>query len=227
MPDDRFSAVLLEGHKGAAFEVPFDPAERWDIEPVRLQAGRLGHRVAGKVNGVAFESAVVPRSKKFWLLIDDDVREQANLEIGDSAKIALHPIKAVIKSSGDGDAALALVRSICLSLPEAEEKLAWNAPTFRVYGRQFAMFLNNHHCDGKIALWCAAPPGAQQDLVAADPKHFYVPPYVGVSGWLGMRLDTKLRKGAIAAIIEQAYRTIAAKRKTPKRGVKKGRPSQL
>ena len=90
------------------------------------------------------------------------------------------------------------------------------------------MFLNNHHGDGKIALWCAAPPGAQQDLVAADPKQFFVPPYVGVGGWLGIRLDTKLRKGAIAAIIEQAYRMIAAKRKAPKRGgAKNGRASQL
>jgi len=79
------------------------------------------------------------------------------------------------------------------------------------------MFLNNHHGDGKIALWCAAPPGVQQELVAADPKHFYVPPYVGVGGWVGMRLDTKLRKGAIAAIIEQRYRMIAEKKKASKR----------
>jgi predicted DNA-binding protein (MmcQ/YjbR family) len=221
MADDRFTAVLLEGHKGYAFEVPFDPAERWGAESVRLRAGRLGHRVAGKVNGVAFESAVVARSKKFWLLVDDDVRERAKLEIGSAAKIAIRPtdaaIKPPIKPAGDGLAALALVRGICLSLPGAEEKIAWNAPTFRVGGRQFAMFLNNHHGDGKIALWCAAPPGVQQDLVAADPKHFYVPPYVGVGGWVGMRLDTKLGKGAIAAIIEQAYRMIAAKKKTSKR----------
>jgi hypothetical protein len=221
MTDDRFTAVLAEGHKGYAFEVPFDPAERWGIAPVRLRAGRNGHRVAGKVNGVAFESAVVARSKKFWLLIDDDVREQAKLEIGSVAKIAMRPIntaiKDVIKPAGDGDAALELVRSICRSLPDTVEKVAWNAPTFRVHGRQFAMFLNNHHGDGKIALWCAAPPGVQQDLVAADPKHFYVPPYVGAGGWVGMRLDTKLRKGAIAAIIEQAYRMIAEKKKASKR----------
>ena len=217
MADARFTAVLVEGHKGAAFEVPFDPAERWDIAPIRLQAGRRGHRVAGKVNGVAFESAVVPRSRKFWVLIDDDVREQAKLEIGSTATIALRPITNVVKPAGSGDAALDLVRGICLSLPETEEKIAWSAPTFRVRGRQFAMFLNNHHGDGKIALWCAAPPGAQQDLVAADPKRFFVPPYVGVGGWLGIRLDTKLGKGAIAALIEQAYRTIAEKRKSTKR----------
>lgn len=123
----------------------------------------------------------------------------------------------VIKPAPVGDAALALVRRICLALPDTIEKVAWGAPTFRVHGRQFAMFLNNHHGDGKIALWCAAPPGVQQDLVAADPKHFYVPPYVGVGGWVGMRLDTKLGKGAIAAIIGQAYRMIAEKRKASKR----------
>ena len=217
MADARFTAVLVEGHKGAAFEVPFDPAERWDIAPIRLQARRRGHRVAGKVNGVAFESAVVPRSRKFWVLIDDDVREQARLEVGGTAKITLRPIKNVIRPPGNGDGALDLVRSICLSLPETEEKIAWSAPTFRVRGRQFAMFLNNHHGDGKLALWCAAPAGAQQDLVAADPKHFFVPPYVGVGGWLGIRLDTKLRKGAIAALIEQGYRTIAEKRPPSKR----------
>jgi hypothetical protein len=217
MADARFTAVLLEGHKGAAFEVPFDPAERWDLAPTRLQAGRRGHRVAGKVNGVAFESAVVPRSRKFWLLIDQSVREEAKLEIGSTAKIALRPIKSVVKPAAGGDAALELVRSICLSLPEAEERLSWNAPTFRVGGRQFAMFLNNHHGDGRIALWCAAPPGVQQDLVAADPGRFFVPPYVGVGGWLGIRLDRRLGKGAIAALIEQAYRTIAEKRQSTAR----------
>src|SRR5664279_2084781 len=106
MADDRFTAVLVEGHKGAAFEVPFDPADRWGTAPIRLRAGRLGHRVAGKVNGVAFESAVVARSKKFWLLIDHTIRERANLEIGSPAKIAIHPTDGAIKPARNGDAAL-------------------------------------------------------------------------------------------------------------------------
>lgn len=217
MANAQFTATLLEGHKGAAFEVPFDPEERWDIPPERLRAGRNGHRVAGKVNGVAFESSVVPRSRKFWVEIDDEIRTKAKLEIGSSAKIALRPLKPVVKSTGDPDAALALTRDICLSLPDTEEKIAWGSPTFRVHGRLFVMFTNNHHGDGRIALWVAAPPGAQQDLVAADPKHFFVPPYVGVGGWVGIRLDTKLAKGAVAALIEQAYRTIEQKRPAAKR----------
>ncbi len=82
MANARFTATLLEGHKGAAFEVPFDPAERWDLPPERLRAGRNGHRVAGVVNGVGFQSAVVPRLRRFWLEIDDDLREEAQLRIG-------------------------------------------------------------------------------------------------------------------------------------------------
>jgi hypothetical protein len=213
MANAQFTATLLKGHKGAAFEVPFDPEERWEIPPEKLRAGRNGHRVAGKVNGVAFESAIVPRSRRFWLEIDDDLRKQARLEIGEPAKLAIRPIKTVVKSTGDPSAALALVRDICLAMPDTEEKIAWGEPTFRVHGRLFAIFTNNHHGDGRIAIWCAAPSGVQQDLVAADPKHFFVPPYVGVGGWVGIRLDTKLAKGAVAALIEQAYRTIEQKRR--------------
>src|SRR5215210_1426780 len=94
-------------------------------------------------------------------------------------------------------AALEKVRSLCLALPETEEKLAWGAPTFRVRGRLFVMFADNHHGDGRIAIWCNAPEGAQKDLVAADPKHFFVPPYVGVGGWIGVRVDQRLKWSAV------------------------------
>jgi predicted DNA-binding protein (MmcQ/YjbR family) len=219
MANARFTATLVSGHKGAAFEVPFDPAERWDIPPERLRAGRNGHRVAGKVNGVDFESAVVPRLRRFWLEIDDELRKQASLEIGSPAKITLRPAKPLVMppSAADAEAALALTRAICLSLPDTDEKISWGSPTYRVHGRIFVMFTNNHHSDGRIAVWCAAPPGAQEDLLAADPKHFFYPPYVGVSGWIGINLDKRLPKGAIAALIEQAHRTIEQKRPAAKR----------
>src|SRR4051812_21545424 len=99
-------------------------------------------------------------------------------------------------ANAKADKVLALVRKICLGLPDIEEKVAWGEPTWRVHGKLFAMFSNNHHGDGRIAVWCNAPPGAQQDLVAADPKHFFVPPYVGVGGWIGINLNTKLPNGA-------------------------------
>lgn len=115
--------------------------------------------------------------------------------------------------------ALALVRRLCLALPDAEEKIAWGEPTFRVGGRLFAMFANDHHGDGRIALWCNAPQGAQRDIVASDEEHFFVPPYVGPGGWIGMRLDRKLSEKAMAAVIAQAYETTRAKLKGKRRRV--------
>lgn len=113
--------------------------------------------------------------------------------------------------------ALALARKLCLALPDVEEKIAWGEPTFRVGGRLFAMFANDHHGDGRIALWCNAPQGAQRDIVASDEEHFFVPPYVGPGGWIGMRLDRKLPEKAMAAVIAQAYETTRAKLKGKRR----------
>jgi predicted DNA-binding protein (MmcQ/YjbR family) len=107
---------------------------------------------------------------------------------------------------------LVRVRKICLALPEAHEKIAWGESTFRVRDRMFVMFANNHHGDGRIAIWCKAAPGAQEDLVAANPKHFFVPPYVGKAGWLGVRLDKKLDWGIVAGLVRDGYLEVAPKR---------------
>jgi hypothetical protein len=107
---------------------------------------------------------------------------------------------------------LARVRKFCLALPEAHEKIAWGAPTFRVRDKQFVMFLENHHGDGRIAIWCKAPPGAQEALVGADPEHFFVPPYVGPSGWLGIHLNKGLDWGVVAGLIRDGYLEAAPKR---------------
>jgi hypothetical protein len=104
------------------------------------------------------------------------------------------------------------LRKICLALPEATEKVAWSAPTFRVRGKMFAMFLDNHHGDGRVALWCKAPLGVQEILVGAAPKRFFVPPYVGHKGWIGVRLDVEVDWDEIADILEDGYRMAAPKR---------------
>ncbi len=79
-------------------------------------------------------------------------------------------------------------------------------------GKTFVMFADNHHGDGRVALWCKAPPGAQAMIVAADPRRFFVPPYVGPRGWIGARLDTDPDWGAIAACVEESWRMTAPKR---------------
>jgi len=105
--------------------------------------------------------------------------------------------------------ALKRVRQICLALPETTEKIAWGAPTFRVKDKLFVMFVDNHHGDGRVAIWCNAPAGSQQSLVASDPHNLFVPPYVGCKGWLGIRLDRGLDWSIVAALVKEAYRTTA------------------
>ena len=105
------------------------------------------------------------------------------------------------------------IRAICLALPETSERLSHGAPTFFVRGkRAFLMVLTDHHGDGRFAIWCAAPEGIQQALVEADPERFFVPPYVGHRGWLGMRLDRALDWDELAGIVEDAYAEVAPKR---------------
>lgn len=103
----------------------------------------------------------------------------------------------------------ARLRSICLALPEAAEKEAWGDPTFRVRDKIFAM---EKRGDGRISLWCKAPPGSQAILVGADPENFFVPPYVGHKGWIGVRLDRKPDWTEIATLIRRSYCLTAPKK---------------
>jgi hypothetical protein len=101
------------------------------------------------------------------------------------------------------------VREVCLSLPEAEEKPSHGSPNFRVRGKSFATYVVNHHGDGRVALWLNVSPGAQQAYCEAEPKHFFVPPYVGPAGWLGVHLDQGLSWTRIAKLVREAYEKVA------------------
>ncbi|MEC9264825.1 MAG: MmcQ/YjbR family DNA-binding protein [Alphaproteobacteria bacterium] len=96
-----------------------------------------------------------------------------------------------------------------MDLPEASEKLAWGDPTFRVRDKIFAM---EKRGDGRVSVWCKAPPGSQDVLVSAVPERFFVPPYVGHKGWVGMRLDENPNWSEVGEIVRRSYRLIAPKR---------------
>ncbi len=91
MTTESFDAVLLSGHKQDAVELPFDPATRWNSRPVALWPGRRGHRVAGSLNGVAFESSTVSRSKRHYVLVEESVRDLARVAVGDPVHMVLRP----------------------------------------------------------------------------------------------------------------------------------------
>ena len=113
-------------------------------------------------------------------------------------------------ASAEQERTLARIRGICLALPETSERPSHGAPTFFVRDRRaFLMVLANHHGDGRFAIWCAAVAGMQSMLVDADPERFFVPPYVGHRGWLGVRLDRALDWDELTGIVEDAYAEVA------------------
>jgi hypothetical protein len=115
-----------------------------------------------------------------------------------------------------GDKHLALVRQICLALPETTEKISHGAPTFFVHKRVFCMFVNNHHNDGHIAVWLPAEPSQQAALLKESPEKYFYPPYVGKGGWIGIELP-QITDDELGRHISDAWRMIEAKRKKPKR----------
>ncbi len=101
------------------------------------------------------------------------------------------------------------VRDVCLWLPEAEEATSHGTSSFKVRGKTFAYFLVNHHGDGRVALWITAASGMQESYVSADPERFFIPPYVGPRGWLGIHLNRGLPWKRIAALVREAYEKVA------------------
>jgi predicted DNA-binding protein (MmcQ/YjbR family) len=103
------------------------------------------------------------------------------------------------------------LRQLCLALPETTERLSHGEPTWFVHGKKTFVMYANHHHDDRLGFWCAAPDAAQEALVGSDPERFFVPPYVGHRGWLGVRLDGPVDWDQIADLVEDAYRRVAPK----------------
>ena len=108
----------------------------------------------------------------------------------------------------------ARLRAICLKLPEAHEVEAWGEPTFRVRNKIFAIYASaeNHHGRGCPAVWCKGTQIDQEYLVRDNPRRFFVPPYVGPYGWVGVRLDGKPDWDNIAELLRIAYKRAAPKK---------------
>jgi hypothetical protein len=108
------------------------------------------------------------------------------------------------------------VLAIGLALPLVNERLSHGCPTLFINDKKtFVMFVNDHHGDGNIGIWCAAPPGDQQARIAEDPERFFRPPYVGPRGWVGVRLNLaghNVTDAELEELITEAWRCVAPKR---------------
>jgi hypothetical protein len=111
------------------------------------------------------------------------------------------------------NAALTLLRRLCLDLPEAHEVEAWGEPTFRVKNKMFATYgsTDNHHGAGRPVAWVKAAPGEQELRVRMAPDRFFVPPYVGVRGWIGIQLD-RIDEDELSEMLRDSYRLVAPRR---------------
>ena len=91
MKAEQISGVVLAGHKGDAVEVPFDPGAKWDVAVQQIGPGRRGYRVAFRVGATRFDSYVVARSRKFWLLLSAEVEDKLSIKAGDTVSLSLEP----------------------------------------------------------------------------------------------------------------------------------------
>jgi hypothetical protein len=109
---------------------------------------------------------------------------------------------------------LTKIRKLCLALPEAHEVEAWGEPTFRVHRKLFAMYASAsiHHGAARPAVWCKAAPGNQDLMVRAAPDRFFVPPYVGPSGWIGIWLDANVDWSEVKELLRDSYLLIAPRK---------------
>jgi len=105
------------------------------------------------------------------------------------------------------------IRRLCLAFDETEARVSHGMLDFRIRGaKAFATYAVNHHGDGRIALWLNVPDGVQDAYVRAEPRHFFVPPYVGPSGWLGVRLDQGISWKQVIDLVRTAYECVAPPR---------------
>lgn len=110
---------------------------------------------------------------------------------------------------------LAKLRQRALDLPGAHEQIAWGEPTFRVNNKMFAMYASatTHHGGGRPAVWIKARAENQRLLVAANPSRYFVPPYVGPTGWVGVWLDRRPRWTDIAELLRDGFCQVAPKKR--------------
>jgi hypothetical protein len=110
------------------------------------------------------------------------------------------------------------LRAICLALPETTEKTAWGEPTWRVRGRLFAQLDDHHHGADRLAVWLPAALGVQELLIKSDPKRFFVPPYVGPRGWIGVRIDGRPNWRLVTTLVRDAYAQVTPQPRSRPRG---------
>ncbi len=127
-------------------------------------------------------------------------------------KAAAPKKKATAKRKTKAERLLDRARATIAAWPETDERLSHGSPTWWGGKKTFATWAENHHGDGRLALWIKSDFDTQEALVEANPDVFFVPRYVGPSGWIGVEVDGDVDWGVVEGLLEDGYRTVAPKR---------------
>jgi hypothetical protein len=117
----------------------------------------------------------------------------------------------------DDGSQLERLRRVCRSIPGTIEKISHGEPTFFTPKRVFAMFANNHHDDGHVAVWLPAGPGVQDAVIEEEPQIFFRPPYVGPAGWIGVEM-ARIDDDRLGALVREGFLVVTAKDRRPRTG---------
>ena len=121
-----------------------------------------------------------------------------------------HPIKF-----DDDDPGLAELRTVCLSFPEAFEKVSWGRPVFCA-PKMFAMYGGNSKSSGEMVAYphsVLVKIDESERVAFEQDRRFYYPAYMGPSGWLGLDLTaTKVDWDEIRELVDASFRLVAPKR---------------
>src|SRR5262245_56210189 len=139
-------------------------------------------------------------------------RRIPHTDIGGNRMITSKRVRRKSQPAGrkDNGTPLKRLRRVCLSIPGTMEKLSHGEPTFFTPKRVFAMFANNHHDDGHIAVWLPVGPGVQEALIEEAPAIYFRPPYVGPAGWVGVELS-RVDDDLLGSLIREAFHLMTAK----------------
>jgi predicted DNA-binding protein (MmcQ/YjbR family) len=101
------------------------------------------------------------------------------------------------------------LRVICLALPGAHEETMRRGPSYRVNDKIFAV---ERPWNDWVGLWCKVPAGTREIILLANPSRFFIPPYFGAKGWIGVGLDEAADWREVESFVHRSYRLVAPAR---------------
>ena len=101
------------------------------------------------------------------------------------------------------------VRAMCMSYPDAAETTSWGRPTFKAGKKIFVVMSSSMDRPYSIVF----KPDADERPALVQDARFFIPPYWGPSGWLGIDIDGPATDWTeLSELIDTSFRQVALQR---------------